>query len=62
MLGSLLPSSMPYGAFNVWSAWLAHAMKPARPYALKKAAIIHDNGEIAAATHDFSLHPLEVKV
>jgi hypothetical protein len=62
MLGSLMPSTMPWGANNVWSQWLTHVMKPAKNLALKKAAIVNESGQTVASTPGFALHPMEVKL
>lgn len=62
MLGSLMPSSMPWGANNAWTSWLSHIMKPAKALSLKKAAIINEAGQTVAGTQGFSLHPLEVQL
>ena len=62
MLGSLMPSAMPWGANNAWTSWLIHIMKPAKNLSLKKAAIINEAGQTVAGTQGFTLHPVEVQV
>ena len=62
MLGSMLINTQVSMTHNAWKLWIDHIMKHKQTFALKKAAMMHDNGTMGSCTSKFMFSPKDIQV